>query len=94
MKDDGKRDGVERCGAELAERLIEWRMEWLDLAGRGHGAMVEALKKTFRLEENSVPMVLADFSDQVVTSYIGVSKRWLELARLACQRCGEKEKEG
>lgn len=64
-----------------AATLIEKSEQWLEILDQKNAQFVEAVKEDLHLDEKSAAAALADFSRQVVSNYVDVQRKWMELAR-------------
>ena len=71
---------TELAGAGAAN-LIEKSEHWLDVLDQKNEQFVEAVKEDLHLDEKSAAAALADFSRQLVSNYVDVQRKWMELAR-------------
>jgi hypothetical protein len=70
---------TEYAGAGAAA-LLKARSQWLDFVSRKNDDLTAAVKEDLKLDDNSAAAALADFSREVVSNYVEIQRRWLELA--------------
>lgn len=66
-----------------AATLLEKGEQILGIIDQKNAQFVEAVKADLHLDEKSAAAALADFSRQLVSNYVEVQRKWMELAREA-----------
>lgn len=71
---------TELAGAGAAN-LIEKGERWLEIIDQKNVKFIDTVKEDLQLDEKSAAAALANFSRELVSGYVDVQRKWMELAR-------------